>query len=360
MRTIACVAGLSALWLAAAGIRADVVVMNDGSRIIGKVHRMQDGKLKLETEFAGTLDIDASKVASVETDESVNVEMSTGDKLIGKIDWKPDLKKGVVQTELGGVPFSIEKLQAIWLQGAKSPDELKFELKLAKAEEEYQAKLPKWAAELEGGIVAQEGNTDKTNARGKFKISRKTDKDLLTFYLSGEYEEANDVRNTSEAIGGARYEYLLTKRIFAYIRSEFEYDEFENLDLRATVVLGGGYYWLKKEDHEYKTQFGIGYRHEAYTRGRTKDEAILEAGHDYRLDIAPWMQFVHTLLYTPAMEDTRDYLLMADQGVVIPLASSKIWKIKLGAKYEYNSMPDIGVQDRLDETYYANLVAEFK
>jgi len=359
MKPIVCLACLTALCLGPAQARADVVVMNDGSRIIGKVHRMEDGHLKLETQFAGTLEIDASKVASVETDETVNVEMTTGDTLVGKIEWKPDLKSGVVQTQLGGLPFSIERLQAIWLQGAKSPDDLKFELTLAQAEEEYQAKLPKWAVVVEAGLLGKQGNTDKFNARGKFDLTRKTDKDLLNFYLSGAYAEENDVRSASEVKGGAKYEYLLTERLFAYARTELEYDEFENIDLRATAAVGAGYYWLKREDHEYKTRLGIGYRHETFRNGTITDEPIVELGHDYRFDIAPWLQVVHGLTYNPSLDDTRDYRLVADQALLIPLAGSKIWRLKLGVLYEYDSMPQPGVE-RLDQTYYANLVLDIR
>ncbi len=43
---------------------ADIVLTNDGSRIVGTIKRIVAGKLILVTDIAGTLEIDASKVIS--------------------------------------------------------------------------------------------------------------------------------------------------------------------------------------------------------------------------------------------------------------------------------------------------------
>ena len=87
--------------------------------------------------------------------------------------------------------------------------------------------------------------------------------------MSGEYAENNDVRDTAEVKGGAYYEYLFSKRWFAYGAMDLEYDEFENLDLRFSTTVGVGYYWLKEPDHELKTRGGIGYLHESFMDGFT-------------------------------------------------------------------------------------------
>ena len=107
-----------------------------------------------------------------------------------------------------------------------------------------------------------------------------------------------------------------------------------------------------------KTRCGVGYRHESFTDGREDDTGIVDLGLDYRADIFPWSQFLHSSTYSPSFDDISDYLLVLDTALLIPFKAHE-WKLKLGVKNEYNSMPQPGV-DRLDNTYYANILVELK
>lgn len=338
---------------------ADVVTLSDGSKLIGKVARLGDGKLVLETQFAGTLEIDATMVATIQTDEPVSVGMDTGDRLIGPIEWKPEVDRAVVQTELGGVPVSIERIEAIWPKDGKSPEVLALEEQLAQEKEAFEAAQAKWSATFEAGLIYQEGNTERLNVRGRGELVRTAPKDLLKFYIAGEYVEEDKSRTSHEIKGGAYYEHLLTEKLFAYGRFELEYDEFEELDLRLSTGGGIGYYWLKEPDHELKARAGIGYLHESYFYEPDRDSAEGELGLDYRVDLAPWLQFVEAATYYPTFDSVRDYRLISDSAFLIPLSEDQMWKLKLGALYEYKAIPAAD-RERLDQTYYANVQLNLK
>jgi putative salt-induced outer membrane protein YdiY len=338
---------------------ADVVTLSDGSRLIGTVERMGDGKLILVTKFAGTLEIDATQVTLVETEQKVNVDMTTGDRLVGTIEYSSIAEHPVVQTELGGIPITTDKIEAIWPEGEKSPEVLAMEEQIAKVREEMEAQRPKWTATLEAGLFYTEGNAEILRASGRAAAQRTTVKDLLKFYVSGEYSEEDKQRSAHEVKGGAYYEYLFTARWFAYGRSDLEYDEFENLDLRFSTTVGAGYYWLKKPEHELKTRAGIGYLHETYMDGVTTNTAQAEVGLDYRVDITPWMRFTNGTTWYPTFESLDDYRLVSESAFLFPLGNSDIWKLKLGALYEYDSIPNPGFE-RLDQTYFANILLELK
>jgi len=298
-------------------------------------------------------------VVTISTDQVVNVGMDTGDRLVGPVEWKPEIERAVVETEFGGVPVSVERIEAIWPKDGKSPEVRAMEEQIARVQEEIKAREAKWSAVFEAGILFQEGNTDIFTVRGRGELARTSPKDLLKFYVSGEYAEEDDDRDAHEIKAGAYYEYMLTQRWFAYGRSDLEYDEFENLDFRFSTAAGPGYYWIKKPEHELKTRAGVGYLHETYMDGTTNDAAQLELGLDYRVDIAPWLQFVHGMAYYPTFESIRDYRLVSDSGLVFPLGDSDVWKFKLGAQYEYKAIPAEG-RERLDQTYYGNVVLEVK
>jgi len=330
----------------------DVVTLKDGSRIVGTVERLEGGQLSIATEFAGTIVVDYSLVSSVETAQPMNVQAASGSKLVGTVKATPGSEKAVVETEEGDVGVNVENIEGIWPQGEPSPQERVLQAQI-------DAARGKWTATFEAGLVSQEGNTKRFNARGRAQIQHQTDKDLLRFSLSGEYAEENRKRSAAEVKAGAYFEHLFTERFFGYAKLDLEYDEFERLDLRLSAVGGGGYYWLKKADHEFKTRAGLGYLHELYQSGRTVDSAQAELGFDYRVDIAPWLQFINSSTWYPTFDGLDDYRLVSDSAFLIPLGDSDIWKLKLGAEYEYKSLPNPG-RERLDQTYYANILVELK
>jgi putative salt-induced outer membrane protein YdiY len=337
-------------------LRADTVLTVDGSEIQGVVKAFTAEKLIIETEFAGEITIDGAKIKSVKTDRRVNVNLSSGDRLVGTIEWVDGPEAPLVHTAMGPIPIRSDDITGMWDEGAEDPAVVASRTKM---EAEIQAAKPKWSATLEAGGVLTEGNTETLNARGRFDVRRKSPDDLLHFYLAAQYSEQDDIRSQNEYLGGVRFEATVTERWYWYTRLELEFDEFENLDLRATAAAGVGYYWLKKPEHELKTSVGAGYRHESYDSGRTTDEAVIDLGLDYRADLAPWVQFTHSTVYNPAFEDFDDYRLRLDTALLLPFAGTDDLKLKLGVKNEYNSRP-VGGLERLDNTYYANVVWQIK
>ena len=92
--------------------------------------------------------------------------------------------------------------------------------------------------------------------------------------------------------------------------------------------------------------------------GTTEDEGIVEAGVEYMKQIAPWLLFKHSTTYHPTLSDpASDYRIVAETSGTIPLEGDKGWKIKLGMRNEFDSLPRPDVE-RLDTFYTINLVYE--
>jgi len=331
---------------------ADQVTLNDGSVLVGKIEVVANGKLTLTTDFAGKLEIDATKIKAYAVDGRVNVALASGDTLVGPVKRSGE-DKSTVETAVGEIGISADQVTAIWPEGTDSPAILAAKAELEKAK-------PHWSATIEGGIISTEGNSDTLTGRAKAELRRKSADDLLKYYLSVDYGEIDDVRNRNEYIAGTRYENNITEKWFWYIRGELEHDEFEGLDLRATAAGGVGYTWLKKEETDLKSSVGGGYRHQAFDNGRSTDDAILDLGLEYRHDFTPYLRFTHTTVYSPSLEDFAEYRVTLDTAVAIPLGpKSDLWKLKLGFRKDYNSDPQPGF-DNLDSTVYANIAVDIK
>lgn len=352
-RMAAVAVGICLVW--AGLVRADEIHTTDGSKLVGTIQRWTTETLVIETKIAGTLEIARSEIVAISSEAPVTVEFESGDRLVGTMTVSPDLETTTIETALGEMEVPSEQIKAVWPEGAESPDMIALREDL---EAKRKALEPDWTVTLEGSAVMQEGNTDRIDARGRFDAKRATANDLLHFYLQVLYSEEDDERSANEYIAGSRYRNDITDRWYWYARSELEFDEFENLDLRATVAGGTGYFWIKKPEHELATSIGAGYRHESYDDGRTEDAAILDLGLDYRLDIGDWAQFTHSTVYSPDVEEFNDYRIDADTALVFPFKDDR-WKWKVGMRNEYNSNPQPGL-DRLDNTYYTSLVLELK
>ncbi|HRX86814.1 MAG TPA: DUF481 domain-containing protein [Phycisphaerae bacterium] len=330
---------------------ADVVTLTDGSRLVGTIERMTDGKLMLTTEFAGKLEIDTAKVVSMGTEEPVNVALSSGDRLVGPMTAGED-QRSVVKTAVGELDIDMASVDAIWPKGADSPEAVA-------AQKEIDAKVGKWSFQAEAGVTDREGNTERFDAMGRLLLQNKSSEHLLQFYLNGQYGEQNKIRNVAEVIGGIMYEHNISDRFYWYVRNEAEYDEFENIDLRYTLTTGPGYYWIKKDNHELKTWAGVGLLHESYRDGDSRSDAQAEVGVSYLVDLTEWLRFTHSTIWYPTFNSLRDYRLTSDTAFLMPLGTSEIWKFKIGAAYEYDPIPQPG-RERLDETYYANILLDLK
>ena len=335
--------------------RADTVSTSDGSTLVGKIEQVAGGKLVILTEVAGRLEIDASMVIAIATDEAVHVEFSSGDKLVGIIETPPGQETSVVRSKLGDIPMAPSQISWMWPEGGEDPQIVALR---EQAQADIEAAKPMWLTTLEAGATRTEGNTDTLKGHGRLDVKRTTPEDLLHFYLAGRYDEQDDRRTTNEYLGGVRYENMLTELRYWYTRTELEFDEFEGIDLRATAAIGVGRFWLKEPDHELKTSIGVGYRHETYDSGRTEDDAVLDLGLDYRHDIAPWAQLTHGTVYSPDFLEFDNYRLRLDTALLFPFKDERLsWKV--GMRNEYNSRPQSGFE-RLDNTYYTSIVLSLK
>ncbi len=65
------------------------------------------------------------------------------------------------------------------------------------------------------------------------------------------------------------------------------------------------------------------------------------------------------LTFTPSIEDFADYLLTQNSWLDLPLGSFKLWKVRLGLRNDYNSMP-AGDREKLDTTYYSSRIVDWE
>ena len=342
-----------AILVASSNAPADDVYLNDGSKLVGTVTQIAGGKLTIKTDFAADpIEIDMAKVKGITSTAPVNVQVESGERAVGKLEYNAANNQQQVTGDLvGQKAIEVGKVTSVWPQGAQDPA-------VAAAQAEADALRPKWSVRLEGGINGQTGNSEKFSLNGGFTVKRTTPSDRLSFYGTARYSVENGMRTANEFIGGTLFEADITERLFWFIRGELEHDEFESIDLRATATTGFGYYVIREEDIEWKLRGGAGLKHEAYDNNTDETQGLLGLGEELRVEVTPWLLFTHSIIYYPTLDDLGDFRIVMVNAAEIPLTNDKKWKLRMGIKNEFDNMPQPGV-NRLDTYYFANIVLDF-
>lgn len=95
--------------------RTDIMILNNGDRITGDIKRMEMGVLTIKTNDMGTLKVDWSKVKSLRTEKTYEIEMSSGMLYYTSFDTlsKPGEIALVTQFEPEYEYFSVEKSKMV-------------------------------------------------------------------------------------------------------------------------------------------------------------------------------------------------------------------------------------------------------
>jgi putative salt-induced outer membrane protein YdiY len=330
-----CLAGM------AVGVFGDVVELDNGARLVGKVQSVETGKITLETDYAGTLTLDMARVTAFSTDAPVFVALQSGNKLLGTV--AHDAESTRIETVDGTMTVKPDSLVAAWQEGKTDPT------------------LPKpppprvWSYELYADITGKTGNSEKFRLGAGAKAVLEGPEDRLMLYARGARARDNGQNTEDEILGGMDFERRFLGKHSWYARTELERDDIEGIDMRSIAGLGYGYYFIDREQWKLRGRVGALYRHESYVNGDSNSDIALDLGLNHRARISDWADLVTDITYTPAFGDFSDYRLYHVSSIDIPLDHSDVWKLRLGVSNEYNSQV-IGDAESLDTTYFARLV----
>jgi len=359
----------------AASPAPDRVQLDDGSRLVGAIQRLGDGTLVIDTSFAPGLEIPAARIASIETSDPRAVVIESGDRLVGRLAVVNGQQR-VLGTSVGDADVAIQAIVGIRPpeDAAARPEAVRQEMeqKVDQLQEEHEAELAQareeaakpptlrdlWSARIELGLNGQSGNSDRIAFRGRGELRRETDSERLLIFAEGNFASEDGDRTVNEIYGGVRGEVDVSDRTFVFGRARFEFDEFEDLDLRSTVTGGIGHFVVQREDLEFKVRGGGGFQHESFDTGVSETSGLLEAGYDFRADIIEdRARLTHSLTYLPnAGSPIDEYRLEIDSAVELPIGGGDTgWSLRGGVRNEFDNDPEPGV-DKLDTSFFVNLV----
>jgi putative salt-induced outer membrane protein YdiY len=331
----------AAFALFAARLAADTIDTRNGAHIVGKITKIDAGQITVSTDFAGTITIKQSEVATFSTDHPVAVRLASGTRFDGQVTGAQGGALQIAGVD-GTVATSVEKVAASWTAGAIDP--------LVDRH---------WTYEASVDVSGKTGNKEQLGTAGEARAVLKTLQDTLQFYSSYDRQVADHQKAADQLKIGTDYQNNFSGRQSWYVRDEGGFDRVKDIDLYNIAAAGLGRDFIKTTTRTLTGRVGLSFRYENYKNPLTSD--VKSLGMDFAINNE--MEFgnsrlVNRIAYVPSFDDFANYTISHESYYQIPLANPA-WKLRVGVSNDYNSKPGVGVE-RLDTAYFTRLVLNWQ
>ena len=317
---------LAATAACAIAVSADVIEFKSGSKLTGKVVRIQGGEIMFDADDVGSVKIAQDKVARMTTDKANTVQykdMSTEEAVV-------NMSNGVYTAS--GRTLDMGNVKAV------NPE------------------AQDWHGSANLSATAARGNTVSEKVTFLADIAKRWESDRLTgdfgYYFAQSGTSHDDKEKTENRVAlGAQYDHFWVTKVYSYLNGKYERDGINDLQYRYRLGTGLGYQWLENEVFEstgkwsFNQEVGITYIKEKYEHQKDDDRATFRYAHH-----AAWnprwldkLAFTHNFEYLPDFDDWADnYLIDTDVGFSYELAAA--WQLMGKWEWEYNSNPGGGTK----------------
>lgn len=357
---------------------ADGILLKDGSRINGKVSRLDAQRLFIETDFAGEIGIARDRIDMIETDGTVILSMASGERLIARLMVGTDGEQMLSGGYAGEQTVGLDQVTALWRQDEADPAALalleveerhkreigRIEARQAERVAELEDRIispdEAWSGQTQFGLSGASGNSDRVALNGKASVRRESSFDRLDLSLQGRFAREKGTNRENEVIADAKLERDFSEDAFVFGNLAMERDAFENLDLRSALTVGTGFFLVRTKEQDLKPRIGLGYQVEAFMDAPNADEAIFALGYDYRWKINGWMLLTHAFTYQPDLsKPADDFRVLSEANLDVAVADGSPWSVKLGVRNQYDSEP-VDANEKLDTFYTVSLGYNFQ
>lgn len=221
-----------------------------------------------------------------------------------------------------------------------------------------------WRGSIGAGATVSTGNTRSTSANLNAEALRLTNVDKWRLYGTALYGENNGTQSANLLRAGARYDYDLTPRIFAFGGIDTERDKIGNLKYRLAPSVGAGYHVIKSAATTFDVFAGVGYVQDKFYRPVTIDgtlrsdygRAELLLGEESTHKISSTTSLRQRFVLYPNLDNTGEYRSVFDAGLAVAMTNSL--SLTVGLVNRYNSDPGPGVK-KSDTLFVTGVAMKF-
>jgi putative salt-induced outer membrane protein len=239
---------------------ADQVVMKNGDRISGSFVKKDAKTLTIKSDFFGVVTLPWDQIENVKADTPINVVLPGNQTVKGTLASAGD------KVEVAAAGAETRQVAAGDIVALRNADEQKsYERLLAPRIADL------WAGTASIGWTGTRGNAKTATFATALNSARVTNTDKLFLYFNSIKASATinktDAETAQAVRGGWGYNRNLKPRIFFNGFNDWEYDKFQNLDLRMVIGAGLGANVWKAERGRFDLLGGLAYNREKFDPG---------------------------------------------------------------------------------------------
>ena len=302
---------------------ADQVSLNNGDRVTGKLVKKDGDNLTVKTDLMGEVKIPWKSVVSVTSNDPVTVVLTSGQLLVGPVSVDAKEEKVEVATATSTESARLSELVAIRNEETQRQVERM----------EKPGLLDLWAGSVDLGLSSARGNARTNTFTISATASRESRTDKTAAYFNQIYSSAlvdGVSAATAEAIrSGWSYTKNANPRLLVSLFNDYEYDRFQNLDLRVVLGAGLGYSMIKQDRKRLDLLGGAAYNREEFSTPLTRNSAEAYWGDDFNYKPSRIAEFQQRFRIFHNVSDLGSYRVNFDLSAVMNLNRWLAWHLTI-------------------------------
>ncbi len=302
---------------------ADEVNLVNGDRLTGKIIELKDGILTLETGYSEPVKLKFEAVRQMSSTEPVELRLTDGEILKGKISSRGEGKIEVeAASKRGAVGVGLDNIAAL------NPP----------------PKEPlTWKGKITLGVNWQDGNTESRNISAGATAVRRSEKDRFLMNFLYNMTEDDGERTAENTYGQLKYDYFWKPKWYVYLNIDMLSDDFQDINLRTSVGPGVGYQIWEGEDKSLSLEAGVSYTSEDRDMKEDTNWVAARIAANFLYRLFEKVVFTDQFVIYPNLDDTGVYTLRNEAALVTDIGAS--WALRLSNIWERNSDPGPDVKE---------------
>lgn len=338
------------LVLSARFIVADQLTLANGDRITGKIVKKDGDTLVIKTDLMGDVTLKWASVTGLVTDAALTVVLPEGKSVRGTVATTDG--KAVVSSDSGTTETTLPAIAAL----RNESEQHKYERYLRPPWRDL------WVGFIDFSIASASGNARTLVYTTSMNANRVTSRDKLSLHFNQIYSKGlvgNQLVATASAVrGGWSYDYNLSKRIFWNVFNDYEFDRFQNLDLRSVLGTGVGGHLIRSERGTFDLLGGGSWNREQYatplqsdTAGQigptTRNSGEIYVGDDLVWKLTGFSNIKQDFRTFFNASNLGEYRANFDLGLDTRIMRKLAWQVTISDRYITNPAPGRKTNDLL-------------
>jgi putative salt-induced outer membrane protein YdiY len=329
------------LCLSATAAESDQLTLKNGDRLTGTIVKSDAKTLLLKTDFAGDVNLQWDAVTSMVSSQTLHLALKDGQTIVGTVT-TADGKFEVATKETGPVAATKDAVVGV----RNDAEQKAYDDQIDRLRHPHLTDF--WSGLLDTGLSLTRGNSESLTYSLSGKAARVTDRDKISVYTTAVY--ANSTVNglnstTAHAIrGGVRGDLNVSEHLFVFGFTDFEYDQFQDLDLRNVVGGGLGYHVLNTKATTFDLFAGGDYDQDFFgaiaptattpaTAAVTRKNGEVDLGETFNAKINNRTTLTEQFSLYPNVSDTGRYRFQFDATAATKLKNWLSWQVTYSDRY---------------------------